>query len=115
MTTAIKTVVYPVTDLEAAKGVYRTLLGSDPVVDEPYYVGFQGPGQHVGLDPNGHRNGQAGPVTYWHVDDIEATIAALVEQGATPAQPVTEVGGGKRTATVTDPDQNLIALLQEPS
>jgi predicted enzyme related to lactoylglutathione lyase len=55
----------------------------------------------------------AGPVGYWHVDDIDASLAALVGAGAEAGQPVTEVGPGRRIATVTDPDGNVIGLLQD--
>ncbi|MBV9832136.1 MAG: hypothetical protein JOZ82_11140 [Marmoricola sp.] len=45
----LKTVLYPVTDLAAAKAVYDALLGVDPTVDESYYVGYQLPDVQVGL------------------------------------------------------------------
>lgn len=82
---------------------------------EAYYVGFNVDGQDVGLDPNGHRKGLAGPVGYWHVDDIETSRQALLDAGAEPGQPVTDVGGGKLIATVTDSDGNVIGLLQPPT
>jgi predicted enzyme related to lactoylglutathione lyase len=112
MTPTLQTVIIPVTDLAAAKQTYAALLGVEPTVDEPYYVGFDAGSQHLGLDPNGHRSGLAGPVSYWQVDAIEPAIAALVAAGATPHQPVRDVGGGKLIASVTDPDGNVIGVLQ---
>ena len=50
MTTGLKTVVYPVRDLGAAKPVYAALLGQ-PHTDMPYYVGFNVDGQEIGLNP----------------------------------------------------------------
>ena len=47
----INTIIYPVTDLEAAKAVFTAALGSGPTTDQPYYVGFEVDGQQVGLDP----------------------------------------------------------------
>jgi hypothetical protein len=38
-------------------------LGVAPYVDAPYYVGFKVGELEVGLDPNGHRKGQTGPIT----------------------------------------------------
>lgn len=113
MTSALRTVICPVHDLAAAKAVYGSLLGSEPTMDEPYYVGYDVAGQHVGLDPHGHSRGMAGPVAYWHVDDVEERLAALLAAGAVEHQPVQDVGGGKLIASVTDPDGNLIGLLQE--
>ncbi|MGH3121155.1 MAG: VOC family protein, partial [Streptosporangiaceae bacterium] len=52
-TKGIKTVLHPVSDLEAAKAVYTALLGVEPQHDAPYYVGFEAAGQHIGLVPGG--------------------------------------------------------------
>src|ERR1019366_2638165 len=68
MTSGIKTVIYPVTDLAQAKELYGTILGVEPDMDETYYVGFSVGGQHIGLDPNGHKNGMTGPVGYCHAN-----------------------------------------------
>ena len=112
MTSGLKTVIYPVQDLEAAKRVFVARLGAEPAMDESYYVQFHDAGQEIGLDPHGHAKGMTGPVDYWHVDDIEATFAALVAAGATEQQGIQSVGGTRRIATVTDLDGNVVGLLQ---
>jgi predicted enzyme related to lactoylglutathione lyase len=113
-TPGLKTVIFPAKDLERTKAVFTALLGAEPDKDEAYYVGYTGAdGQHIGLNPRGHEDGMTGPVGYWHVDDIEATLAALVAAGADAGQPVTQVGPGRRIATVTDADGNVIGLLQD--
>jgi predicted enzyme related to lactoylglutathione lyase len=114
MTAGLKTIIYPVKDLDGAKALFGALLGTEPYADEPYYVGYKDAGQDVGLDPNGHAQGLTGPVPYWHVDDIEARFAALVEAGAEPLQEIREVGKGRRIASVKDGDGNLIGLLRDP-
>jgi predicted enzyme related to lactoylglutathione lyase len=53
-----------------------------------------------------------GPVGFWGVDDIEKTLAVLLEAGGTLAQPVRDVGGGMLIATVTDADGNPVGLKQ---
>lgn len=111
----VKTIIYPVKDLAGAKTLYRALLGVEPYADQPYYVGFKVDGQDIGLDPNGHRNGMTGPVGYFHVDDIEASLQALLDAGGEVQQPVRDVGGGRRIATVKDADGNGIGLLQDPA
>ena len=112
MTSGMKTVIYPVKDIAAAKQLYGKLFGVAPLMDEVYYVGFDVEGQHVGLDPNGHSKGMTGPVGYWHVDDINESLEALLEGGAEAQQPISDVGGGKLIATVKDADGNVIGLLQ---
>ena len=51
---------------------------------------------------------------YWHVDDIELRVKALVEAGGRVTQEVRDVGGGKLIAAVDDADGNVIGLLQPP-
>ena len=112
-TQGIKTVLHPVSDLANAKTVYAALLGVAPQVDGPYYVGFDAAGQHIGLVPGGGPQGITSPVAYWHVPDIEATLAAVTAAGATVKEPAHDVGGGRLVATVTDPDGNVLGLIQD--
>jgi predicted enzyme related to lactoylglutathione lyase len=114
MTAGMKTVICPVKDLARAKALYGSLLGVDPSMDEPYYVGFDVAGQHLGLDPHGHSKGMTGPVSYWHVDDVNETLKGLFDAGAVEHQAVQDVGGGKLVASVTDADGNVIGLVQAP-
>ena len=112
MASGLTTIIYPVKDIAAAKQLYGKLFGVGPSMDEVYYVGFDVGGQHIGLDPNGHSKGMTGPVGYWHVDDISASLDALLEAGAETEQPICDVGGGKLIAAVKDTDGNVIGLLQ---
>jgi predicted enzyme related to lactoylglutathione lyase len=112
-TQGIKTVLHPVSDLEKAKAVYAALLGVAPQTDSPYYVGFEAEGQHIGLVPGGGPQGMTSPVAYWHVLDIEAKLAELTAAGATVKEAAHEVGGGRLVATVTDPDGNVLGLIQD--
>jgi len=113
-TQGIKTVLHPVSDLAKAKAVYAALLGVSPQADAPYYVGFEAEGQHIGLVPGGGPEGMTSPVAYWHVPDIEAKLAEVTAAGATLKDPVREVGGGRLVATFTDPDDNVLGLIQDP-
>ena len=106
----IKTVLHPVTDVTAAKAVYTALLGVQPIADAPYYVGYELAGQHIGLVPNG---GPVSPVAYWHVSDIEGKLAEVTAAGATVQEAAHDVGGGRLVATFTDPDGNVLGLLQD--
>ena len=112
-TEGIKTVLHPVSDLGAAKPVYVALLGVQPQADSDYYVGFDVEGQHIGLVPSGGPQGMTSPVAYWHVADIEAKLAEVTAAGGTVKDPVRDVGGGRLVATFTDPDGNVLGLIQD--
>jgi hypothetical protein len=90
-TEGIKTVLHPVSDLATAKPVYAALLGFAPQTDDSYYVGFDAAGQHIGLVPGGGPQGMTSPVK----------------------EPAHDVGGGRLVATVTDPDGNVLGLLED--
>ncbi|WP_182875238.1 VOC family protein [Microbispora sp. H10670] len=109
----IRTVLHPVSDLAKAKAVYAALLGIPPQTDSPYYVGFDVEGQHIGLVPDGGPQGMTSPVAYWHVPDIEAKLAEVAAAGATVKEAAHDVGGGRLVATVSDPDGNVLGLLQD--
>jgi predicted enzyme related to lactoylglutathione lyase len=109
----IKTILHPVTDLDAAKSVYTALLGVEPATDGQYYVGYEASGQQIGLVPNGAQQGMTSPVAHWHVSDIEAKVAELTDAGATVKDAAHEVGGGRLVATVADPDGNVLGLIQD--
>src|SRR6202035_3725211 len=113
-TEGIKTVLHPVSDLAKAKPVYAALLGVEPQADSDYYVGFDVAGQHIGLVPGGGPQHMTSPVAYWHVSDIEAKLAEVTAAAASVNEPVRDVGGGRLVATVTDPDCNVLGLLQDP-
>ena len=112
-TQGIKTVLHPVSDLAKAKAVYGALLGVEPQADAPYYVGFEAAGQHIGLVPGGGPQGMTTPVAYWHVPDIEAKLAEVTAAGATVHETPHDVGGGRLVATFTDPDGNVLGVLQD--
>lgn len=109
-TQGIKTVLHPVSDLEKAKATYIALLGMEPTSDSPYYVGFEAEGQQIGLVPN---SDMTSPVAYWHVDDIEGKLAEVTAAGGTLEQAPKDVGGGRLVATFTDPDGNVLGLIQD--
>jgi predicted enzyme related to lactoylglutathione lyase len=115
MTSGVKTIIYPVKDLAAAKALFTKTLGAEPVMDEAYYVQYDVGGQEVGLDPNGHVKGMSGPAVYWQVDDIERSVQTLLADGAEMHQEINDFGsGGQRlVASVKDAVGNIIGLIQE--
>jgi predicted enzyme related to lactoylglutathione lyase len=110
-TQGIKTVLHPVSDLSKSKPVYTALLGVEPSADAEYYVGYDAEGQHIGLVPGG--GGMTSPVAYWHVSDIEAKLAEVTAAGAKVNESPRNVGGGRLVASFTDPDGNVLGLVQD--
>jgi uncharacterized protein len=114
-TQGIQTVLHPVSDLAAAKPVYTALLGVEPMADTPYYVGYEAAGQQIGLVPGGAQQGMTSPAAHWHVADIEAKLAEVTAAGATVKDSPRDVGGGRLVASFTDPDGNVLGLIQDPA
>jgi predicted enzyme related to lactoylglutathione lyase len=104
-------IVYTVSDLDAAKTIHRALLGTEPHTDQPYYVGFNVDGVEIGLAPRSHQL-QTTPVAHIRVADLDAALAEVQEAGATLLDQPRDVGGGALIATVSDPDGNILGLIQ---
>ncbi len=111
----LRTVIYNVDDLEQAKAWYTDVLGQEPYFAEPFYVGFSVGGYELGLDPSKeNKPGPGGTVAYWGVENAEAAHARLLEVGARGHNPVQDVGGGIRVATVLDPFGNVFGIIENP-
>jgi predicted enzyme related to lactoylglutathione lyase len=105
-------VLHPVSDLAGAKAVYAALLGVARQTESDGYV-LRGRGPADRLVPGGGPQGMISPVAYWHVSDIEAKLAEVAAAGASVKDPVRDVGGGRLVATFSDPDGNVLGLLQD--
>ncbi len=114
ITSGIRTITYPITDLARVKALYSALMGVAPNVDEAYYVGFRVGDLDIALLPPGLNQGMAGPIGYWGVDDIAESLKQFLDAGAAVQQEVKDVGGGMLTASVKDADGNIIGLIQAP-
>jgi predicted enzyme related to lactoylglutathione lyase len=112
----LRTVVYRVNDLQAAKAWYSQALGSEPYFDQPYYVGFTVGGFELGLHPPEQEapQGLGGTTAYWGVDDVELAMTRLLELGATLHGEVQDVGEGIQVASVVDPFGNLLGIIHNP-
>lgn len=102
--------VYPASDMEAAKKLFQTVLGVEPYVDSTYYTGFRTGDLEIGLDPNG---ASSGPIAYWAVDDITASLQRLLDAGAELVQDVRSVGPGRQIAQVRDARGSTVGILQD--
>jgi predicted enzyme related to lactoylglutathione lyase len=109
----LRTVIYHVKDLGAAKKWYADITGIQPYFDEPFYVGFDINGCELGLDRD-MQNVQPGnqALSYWAVEDLQKSVKKLSVSGAAIVQPITNVGGTIHVAIVTDPFGNHIGLIE---
>lgn len=109
----LRTVIYRVNDINAAKDWYTKAAGKEPYFVEPFYVGFDINGFELGLDPSpepfvpGNQT-----ISYWAVEDTEAASQKLVDIGAKLVQARTNVGGPTHVAIVEDPFGNHIGLIE---
>jgi hypothetical protein len=114
MSEGIRTLIYPVGNIEQTKSLLGIVQGTEPYVDQPYYVGFRTDGTEIGLDPNGHSQGMIGPVPFTEVGEIKATYDLLINAGAEGVQEPKDVGQGKLIAYVKDADGNMIGIMHTP-
>ena len=109
----LRTVIYHVADLPAAKEWYIKATGIQPYFDEPFYVGFDINGSELGLDPS-MTNISTGNHTesYWAVESAKLAVEKFVALGAVLIQDLTNVGGTICTAIVSDPFGNHIGFIE---
>lgn len=112
----LRTVVYFVENLGAAKEWYASVLGKRPYFDEPFYVGFDVGGYELGLLPDSDEGskGEGGTTAYWGVDDAESAFDYLLGLGATARNRVEDVGEGIKVGTVIDPFGNRFGVIENP-
>jgi predicted enzyme related to lactoylglutathione lyase len=109
----LRTVIYKVPDLQAAKAWYINITGKQPYFDQPFYVGFDINGCELGLDPDmkdtvpGNQS-----VSYWGVDSVATVLKTLSDAGSVIVQPRTNVGGDIHVAIAKDPFGNHIGLIE---
>ena len=113
MILGLRTALYPAPDLAKGKAFYTAVLGQAPYFDQPFYVGYSVGGFELGLVPDA-TPGADGNTAYWGVADCAEEFARIVAAGATPLEPVTDVGDGIKVAAVLDPFGNTLGLIENP-
>ncbi|MFT3932147.1 MAG: VOC family protein [Chitinophagaceae bacterium] len=109
----LRTVIYKVSDLQAAKQWYIKIAGKHPYFDQPFYVGFDIDGCELGLDPDMKDTAPGNQsVAYWAVDSVADVLKELTENGATIFEPRTNVGGNIHVAIVKDPFGNYVGIIE---
>ena len=111
----LRTVVYKVNDLQAAKKWYTQAFEIDPYFDEPFYVGFNIAGYELGLLPKETADHPGATViAYWGVDDMKSSYDRLLDLGASTHEAPMNVGGELEVAAVKDPWGNVIGIIYNP-
>ena len=77
-------------------------------------MGFEIGGYELGLHPSEGRSGAGGIDIFWGTADIEGEVARLIGLGATIKDPIQDVGGDIKVATVTDPFGNPLGVIFNP-
>jgi predicted enzyme related to lactoylglutathione lyase len=113
MIQGLRTAIYPARDLTEGKAWYRRVLDREPYFDEPFYVGFSVGGFELGLIPDGIPSPD-GVHALWGVRDVAAELERLIALGAAVHEPVKDVGGGIKVASVKDPFGNVFGIIQNP-
>lgn len=109
----LRSVIYPVPDLERARSWYSEVLRQEPYFDQPFYVGFNVGGFELGLVPEGEMS-TAGAQALWGVPDANEAFARLLTLGAIALEAVGEVGDGIRVGAVKDPFGNRLGIIENP-
>jgi predicted enzyme related to lactoylglutathione lyase len=123
MLRGLSTVSFYAEDVTAAANWYGRLLGTEPYFTREMngtlaYAEFRvGDYAHeLGIidrrfAPAGRSGQVGGAIVYWHVDDVQATVARLVEMGASVLEEPVERGPGFVTASLVDPFGNILGVM----
>jgi predicted enzyme related to lactoylglutathione lyase len=111
----LRTAIYKVNDIAAARNWYARAFETEPYFDEVFYVGFNIGGYELGLQPDGSETDKVESVAaYWGVNDVQAEYDRMISLGATANEPPQNVGGDIIVATIKDPWGNVIGLICNP-
>ena len=112
----LRTTIYKVADIAAAKSWYADVFDTEPYFDEPFYVGFNVAGYELGLMPDDMPAADKtdNVLSYWGVADIATEFARLKSLGATAESDPVNVGGNIMVAELKDPWGNTIGLIYNP-
>lgn len=121
MLRGLTTVSFYAADLDEASRWYSEFLGIEPYFHKTGYIEFRiGDYQHeLGIidsryAPAGATDGPAGEIVFWHVDDVQGTLARLLDLGATLHDKPRDQGQGFVTASVVDPFGNILGFMYNP-
>ena len=114
----LRTTIYNVPDLQAAKAWYTKAFGVAPYFDQPFYIGYNIVGYELGLMPDDTIPADTkttNVLSYWGVPNVHEALEAMLKHGATEDHPPMNVGDDIWTVEIKDPWGNLIGLIDNPT
>jgi predicted enzyme related to lactoylglutathione lyase len=118
MANAVNWFEIPVSDMDRAKKFYETVLGYELALNSmgPMHMAWfpmeQGGTGSTGslIKAEGYVPSETGSVVYFSVEDIEATLAKVNENGGETVNPKTSIGEYGFVAHFKDTEGNKVAL-----
>ncbi|MEM3580477.1 MAG: VOC family protein [Candidatus Bathyarchaeia archaeon] len=104
-----------VSDLKKATQFYEKVLGLEKKYEYSSYVGFECGGVEIGLIPRlkeGECVAPISPSVEFLVDDVENFYNELKRKGVKFVKDLHEEPWGGKQATFTDPDGNILEIVQ---
>ena len=114
MIQGISAIWLPVSDMQRAVAFYRDSLGLKVLEHDGDWSEVTAGDQRIGLNASESPAGQGGAVIAFAVDDIEATVKQLSDQGVALTGELSEHPWG-RLAPFKDPDGNDLQVYAPPS
>jgi catechol 2,3-dioxygenase-like lactoylglutathione lyase family enzyme len=114
----IKTVwgiTFHVSDLKKASKFYGEILGLEKKYEYSSYVGFECGGVEIGLNPKPRReecDEQTSSSVEFLVDDVEKVYNHLKSKSVKFVKELHEESWGGKEASFTDPDGNVLEIVQ---
>jgi predicted enzyme related to lactoylglutathione lyase len=120
------TVSFWTDNVKAARKWYNELLGVEPYFERPdsknpSYIEYRFGDLAAELGiidrkfaPKAAKEGPAGAVLFWHVDDVEGTLQRLLDLGCKEYEALTKREAGFVTASVIDPFGNILGVMYNP-
>jgi len=115
MIKTVWSITFYVSDLEKSKRFYQETLRLEKKYEYSSYVGFECGGIEIGLIPKlkgGEHVSPKSPSVEFIVDDVEKFYNELKRSGVRFVEELHDEPWGGREATFTDPDGNVLGILQ---
>jgi catechol 2,3-dioxygenase-like lactoylglutathione lyase family enzyme len=109
----VNCIVFHVSDLMRARNFYQKILGLELKGEKPDYISFRCHGVEIGLELGGKAGqNQSAPEVYLLVDDISFWQNHLDTNNVKIIKGLRKEPWGGTVITFTDPDDNLLHLVQ---
>lgn len=115
MIKTVWSITFYVSDLEKAAKFYEDALGLEKKYEYSSYIGFQCGNVEIGLIPSprgGEKLGSISPSVQFLVGNVDVAYDELRNIGVNFIKELHDEPWGGRQATFTDPDGNILEIVQ---